>query len=69
MLSCSLIAIMDSVTFARSQNQESDSAAKRRWETEERNPAQFQQLPCNDLKEDATTDPPQGALKRFYYQG
>ena len=37
---------MDSLTFASSQKQESDSAAERRWENEGGNPGQLQQLPC-----------------------
>jgi hypothetical protein len=63
-----LIAIMDSLTFASSQNEESDSAAERRWENEGGNPAQLQQLPCDDRKEDATTGPALGVLKAFCYQ-
>jgi hypothetical protein len=59
---------MDSLIFASSQNEESDSAAERRWENEGGNPAQRQQLPCNDRKEDATTGPAQGVLKAFCYQ-
>ena len=46
---------MDSLTFASSQKQESDSAAERRWENEGGNPGQLQQLPCDYQKEDATT--------------
>jgi len=60
---------MDPLTFTSSQNEESDFAAERRWEDEGGNPGQFQQLPCDDRKEDATTDPGQGALKAFCYQG
>ena len=37
---------MDSLTFASSQRQESDSAAERRWENEGGNSGQLQQLPC-----------------------
>ena len=37
---------MDPLTFASSQNEESDSAAERRWENEGGNPGQLQQLPC-----------------------
>jgi hypothetical protein len=48
-----LIAIMDALTFARSQNEESDSAAERRWENEGGNPRQLEQLLCDDRKEDA----------------
>jgi hypothetical protein len=63
-----LIAIMDSLIFASSQNEENDSAAERRWENEGGNPAQLQQLRCDDRKEDATTGPAQGALKAFSYE-
>jgi hypothetical protein len=59
---------MDSLIFASSQNEESDSAAERRWENEGGNPAQLQQLPCDDRKEDATTGPALGVLKAFCYQ-
>jgi hypothetical protein len=59
---------MDSLTFASSQKEESDSAAERRWENEGGNPGQLQQLPCDDRKEHATTGPAQGALKGFCYQ-
>ena len=51
---------MDSLTFASSQKEESDSAAERRWENEGGNPGQLQQLPCDDRNEDATTGPAQG---------
>ena len=56
---------MDPLTFTSSQNEESDFAAERRWEDEGGNPGQLQQLPCDDRKEDATTDPARGALKAF----
>ena len=46
---------MDPLTFASSQNEESDFAAERRWENDGGNPGQLQQLPCDDRKEDATT--------------
>jgi hypothetical protein len=59
---------MDPLTFTSSQSEESDSAAERRWENEGGNPGQRQRLPCEDQKEDATTDPAQGALKAFCYQ-
>jgi hypothetical protein len=59
---------MDSLTFARSQNEECESAAERRWENEGGNPGQFQQLPYDDRKEDATTGPAQGTLTAFCYQ-
>jgi hypothetical protein len=60
---------MDPLTFASSQNEESDFAAERRWEDEGGNPGQLQQFPCDVRKEDATTAPAQGALKAFCYQG
>jgi hypothetical protein len=60
---------MDHVTFASSQNEESDFAAERRWEDEGGNLEQLQQLPCDDRKEDATTGPARGALKAFCDQG
>jgi hypothetical protein len=59
----SLIAIMDSLTLASSQKEESDSAAERRWENEGGNPGQLQQLPCDDRKGVATTAPVRGTLK------
>lgn len=59
---------MDPLTFVSSQRQESDSAAQRRWENEGGNPGQFQQLPCDDRNQDATTGPAQGALKAFRYK-
>jgi hypothetical protein len=64
----SLIALMDPLTFASSQKEESDFAAERRWENEGGNPGQLQQLPCDDRKESATTGPAQGALKAFRYK-
>jgi hypothetical protein len=64
----SLVAIMDPLTFASSQNEESDFAAERRWENEGGNPGQLQQLLCDDRKEDATTGPAPGTLKAFCYQ-
>ena len=45
---------MDSLTFASSQNEESDSAAERRWENEGGNPGQLQQSLCDNRKEGAT---------------
>jgi hypothetical protein len=59
----------ESLTFASSQNEESDFAAQRRWENDGGNPGQPQQLPCDDLKEDGTTGPTQGALKAICDQG
>jgi len=59
----------ESLTFASSQNEESDFAAERRWEDEGGNPGQVQQLLGDDRKEEATTGPAQGALKAFCYQG
>ena len=58
----SLIVIMDPLTFASSQNEESDFAAERRWENEGGNPGQLQQSLCDDRKE---TPPPRGPLKAF----
>jgi len=58
-----------SLTFASSQNEESDLVAGQRWEDEGGNPGQLQQLPCDDRKEDATTDPVRGTLNAFCYQG
>ena len=40
-----------------SQNEESELAAERRWESEGGNPGLLQQLPCDDRKADATTGP------------
>jgi hypothetical protein len=48
---------MGPVTFASSQNEESDSAAERRWENEGGNPGQLQQLSCDDRKDDVTSGP------------
>jgi hypothetical protein len=48
---------MDPLTFASSQNEESDFAAERRWESEGGNPGELQQALCDDRKEDATTGP------------
>ncbi|HJW38156.1 MAG TPA: hypothetical protein VJ420_06035 [Candidatus Udaeobacter sp.] len=59
---------MDPVTFASSQNEESDFVAGQRWEDEGGNPGQLQQLPFDDRKEGATTDPAQGALKALCYE-
>ena len=53
----------ESLTFASSQSEESDSAAERRWENEGGNPGQLQQLRCDDQGEDATNGLAQGALK------
>jgi hypothetical protein len=47
---------MDPLTFARSQNEESDFAAERRWESEGGNPGELQQARRDDRKEDTTTD-------------
>jgi len=52
-----------SLTFASSQNEDSDFAAERRWENEGGNPGQPQQLPCDDRREDVTTGQAQGVLK------
>jgi hypothetical protein len=59
---------MDLLTFASSQNEESDFAAERRWENEGGNPGQLQQLLRGDRKEDATTGPARGTLKTFCYE-
>jgi hypothetical protein len=59
---------MDHVTFASSQNEESDFVAGQRWEDEGGNPGQLQQLPCDDRKEDATSGPARGTLKTFCYE-
>jgi len=59
---------MDLLTFAGSQNEQSDLVAERRWEDEGGNPGQLQQALCDDRKEDATTDPVQGAPKAFCYE-
>jgi hypothetical protein len=48
---------MDPLTFARSQNEESDFAAERSWESEGGNPGELQHALCDDRKEDATTGP------------
>jgi hypothetical protein len=45
---------MDPLTFASSQNEESDFAAERRWESEGGNPGELQQARRDDRKEDAT---------------
>jgi hypothetical protein len=58
---------MDPLTFASSQNEESDFAAERRWEDEGEKPGQLQQLPCDDRK-DATTGPARRTLKTFRYE-
>ncbi len=60
---------MDPLTFASSQNEESDFAAERRWENEGGNPGHLQQLLCDESKEDATTGPVRRALKAFRHQG
>ena len=59
---------MDSLTFASSQKEESDSASERRWENEGGNPGQLQQVPRDDRNEGATTGPARGTLKAFCYQ-
>jgi hypothetical protein len=59
---------MDPLTFASSQNEQSDFAAGRRWENEGGNPGQLQQLPCDDRKDDATTGPHEAMLKTFCYE-
>jgi hypothetical protein len=59
---------MDLLTFASSQNEESDFAAEGRWENKGGNPGQLQQLLRDDRKEDATTGPARGTLKTFCYE-
>ena len=59
---------MGPLTFASSQNEESDFAAEGRWENEGGNPGQLQQLLRDDRKDDATTVPARGTLKTFYYE-
>ena len=59
---------MDPLTFASSQNEESDFAAERRWESEGGNPGELQQALCDDREEDATTGPAQSTLKAFCYK-
>jgi hypothetical protein len=56
---------MGPLTFASSQNEESDFAAERRWENEGGNPGQLQQSLCDDRKE---TPPLRGTLKAFSYE-
>ena len=46
---------MGPLTFASSQNEETDFAAERRWENEGGNPEQLQQSLCDDRKETPTT--------------
>ena len=46
MLDC----LMGPLTFASSQNEETDFAAERRWENEGGNPGQLQQALCDDRK-------------------
>jgi hypothetical protein len=60
--------MMDSLISARSQKQESDSAAERRWENEGGNPEQLQQLPSDDGKKQAIARPTQARLKAFRYK-
>ena len=50
----------ESLTFASSQNEESDFAAERRWENEGGNPGRLQQSLRDDRKE---TFPQRGTLK------
>ena len=59
----------ESLTFASSQNEESDCAAERRWENEGGNPGQLQALVRGDQREDTVTGPSQSALKAFCYEG
>jgi hypothetical protein len=48
---------MNALIFTRSQNEESDFATERRWESEGGNPGELQQALCDDRKEDAATGP------------
>jgi hypothetical protein len=59
---------MDLLTFVSSQNEESDSAAERRWENEGGNAGQLHPLLCDDRKEDATTAAVRGTLNEFRYK-
>jgi hypothetical protein len=59
---------MDPLTFASSQNEESDLAAERRWESEGGNSGELQQALCDDRKEDVTTGPARGTQKTFCYK-
>ena len=59
---------MDPLTFASSQNEESDFAAERRWESEGGNPGELQQLLCDDQEEDSTAGAALGSPKAFCYQ-
>jgi hypothetical protein len=57
---------MGPLTFASSQNEETDFAAERRWENEGGNPGQLQQPLRDDRKE---TPPPRGGtLKAFSHE-
>jgi hypothetical protein len=56
---------MGPLTFANSQNEETDFAAERRWENEGGNPGQFQQSLRDDRKE---TPPSRGTLKAFSHE-
>jgi hypothetical protein len=58
----------ESLTFASSQNAESDCAAERRWENEGGNPRQSQPLLCDDQKKDATNNTAPGMMKAFRYK-
>jgi hypothetical protein len=56
---------MGPLTFASSQNEETDFAAERRWENEGGNPGLLQQPLRDDRKE---TPPPLGTLKAFSHE-
>jgi hypothetical protein len=56
---------MGPLTFASSQNEETDFAAERRWENEGGNPGQLQQSLRDDCNE---TPPPAGTLKPFSHE-
>jgi hypothetical protein len=53
----------ESLTFASSQNAESDFAAERRWENEGGNPGQLQQSLCDHRREDTITGLARDTLK------
>ena len=57
---------MDPVTFASSQNEESDFATERGRESDGGNLGQLQPLPCDERKEDATDATERSTLKAAY---
>jgi hypothetical protein len=56
---------MDPLTFASSQNEESDFAAERRWESEGGNRENFNR---HCVMIGRKTPPPRGTLKAFCYE-